>query len=321
MFTVAVPTKNRPDDVVRFLDSVACQTILPSKILIIDQSFEETQVDFAVKYPTLIIEYYHVPQITGLCAAKNFAVEHIEGEYIYFFDDDIILDNNFFEVINNHFKNFPRYYGICGRQKNSKSSKLKVFFFELFHIGAFRDIRKKCNSGYIKDSLVQTNVLPGGITAYRKQIFEKYRFDEILVKYCLGEDMDFSYRVSQEYSLAFATDALALHNHSIIGRYDPLEAFACKVAGYAYFYKKNVKKTFFHALAYFLVKTGIFFDACAYSAKHRNLDAFRGLRRGRRYLKNDFRDVPFIDYNKYWAAKEISEGRMPKIKRDTEDKK
>ena len=163
--------------------------------------------------------------------------------------------------------------------------------------------------------MTKTEILPGGITAYRREVFENFRFDEVLIRYCLGEDMDFSYRVGKQYSLAFATDATALHNHSPVGRYDAEESFACKVAGYAYFYGKNVEKTFRNALAYFWVKAGIFFDACAYSAKHRNLHAFRGLKRGRKYLKDDFRGVPFIDYDKYRKKKEISEeGKIPKTK-------
>lgn len=296
MFTVVVPTKNRPQDLSNFLNSVALQTLLPKKIVIVDQSNERSNVDFSSVYAGLNIEYLYSPELSGLCAAKNYGVGYMEGDYCCFFDDDIILDPDFFEKIFYHFGNNPQYYGICGRQKNSKSSRLKVIAFELFHTGPFRDKRKKCNSGYVKKALVSTSVLPGGITAYRREVFDKYSFDETLIKYCLGEDMDFSYRVSQEYLLAFATDALALHNHSAIGRYDALEAYACKVAGYAYFYKKNVKNG--HKLSLWLVNLGIVFDALVYSLKNHNLVAFRGIKKGKRYVKNNFQGVPFIAYKK-----------------------
>lgn len=293
MFTVVVPTKNRPQDLENFLNSVQKQTLLPQKIVIVDQSDIESSVDFSADYADLSIEYLYNPKLSGLCAAKNYGIKHMEGDFCFFFDDDIILDDNFFEVIIGHFHRNPNYHGICGRQKNSKSSKIKVFAFELFHRGPFRDIRKKCNSGYVKKAIVPTKILPGGITAYTREVLEKYSFDETLIKYCLGEDMDFSYRVSQEYPLAFAMDALALHNHSTIGRYDALESYACKVAGYAFFYEKNVKKG--HKLSRWLVNFGIVFDALTYSLKKRNLIALRGIRKGKQYVINGFAGVPFIE--------------------------
>lgn len=292
MFTVVVPTKNRPQDISNFLNSVQAQTTMPRKVVIVDQSDIESNMDFVAEYPNLNIEYLYNPNLSGLCAAKNYGIKYMEGEFCFFFDDDIILDSDFFEKIIKHFEKNPDYYGICGRQKNSKSSRLKVAAFEFFHRGPFHDIRKKCNSGYMKDPLVRTNVLPGGITAYRREILEQYSFDETLIKYCLGEDMDFSYRVSQKYPLAFATDALALHNHSAIGRYHVLESYACKVVGYDYFYKKNVKKG--HKLSLWLVNLGIIFDALVYSLKNHNVIAFRGIKKGKWYVRNHYKGVPFI---------------------------
>lgn len=292
MFTVVVPTKNRSQDLASFLSSVQVQTMLPYKVVIVDQSDVESDADFVAEYPNLHIEYLYNPSLSGLCAAKNYGIKHMAGEFCFFFDDDIILDSDFFEKIIGHFEKHPDYVGICGRQKNSKSSRLKVAAFEFFHRGPFRDIRKKCNSGYMKAPLVPTNVLPGGITAYRRKVLEQYSFDETLIKYCLGEDMDFSYRVSQKYPLAFATDALALHNHSVIGRYDALESYACKVAGYDFFYMKNVKKG--HKFSLWLVNLGIVFDALTYSLKNHNIVAFRGIKKGKWYVKNQYIGVPFI---------------------------
>lgn len=292
MFTVVVPTKNRPQDLANFLSSVQTQTTMPYKVVIVDQSDVKSDVDFVGEYPNLNIKYLYNPNLSGLCAAKNYGIKHMEGEICFFFDDDIILDSDFFEKIVNHFDRNPNYAGICGRQKNSKSSRLKVVAFETFHRGPFRDIRKKCNSGYVNVALVPTNILPGGITAYKREVLEQYSFDETLIKYCLGEDMDFSYRVSQKYPLAFATDALALHNHSVIGRYDVLESYACKVAGYNFFYNKNIKKG--HKLSLWLVHLGIVFDALAYSLKNHNIIALQGIKKGRQYVNNDFHGVPFI---------------------------
>lgn len=294
-FDVVIPTKNRPEDLKRMIASIEIQTQKPKRVVIVDQSLVIKEIFCSFHYEVI---HLHAHFVSGLTAAKNLGVSKCTSEVIHFFDDDIILDLDYFEKINNHLEVNPNIYGICGRQKNSKSSRFKLFMFSLFHRGRFTDVRKKCNSGFVNIPLVFTNILPGGITAYRKKVFEKYQFDEALIKYCLGEDMDFSYRVSQEYNLAFATDALALHNHSPIGRYDPKESFACKIAGYSYFYDKNLTKNTYNLLSYLWVLVGVYCDAFSYALCNLNLSSIKGLIKGHIYIRNKYKKVPFIDVNK-----------------------
>jgi GT2 family glycosyltransferase len=298
MISVVVPTKNRGDDLKNFCDSICRQTVLPDELIIVDQSECPQELDMNKLNALVSMKYIHDPNIRGLCAAKNVGIQYCNGDVIHFFDDDIILSQNYFEIIDKHFAEHPEYFGLCGRQQNSVSSKIKIVIFDLFHRGAFKDVRKKCNSGYQKECIVDTKILPGGVTAYRREVFQKYRFDEVLIGYCLGEDMDFSYRVSSVYKLGFAVDALVIHNHSTVNRYDPVETFACKIAGYSYFYRKNIEKNLFNKLSYLLVHIGILADACGYAVKNSNINSFRGLKKGRRYLREGFRGVPFIDYCK-----------------------
>lgn len=294
-FDVVIPTKNRPDDLNRLFESITKQIEKPARVVIIDQSdniaVQKESGDFEVNH-------VHAPYVSGLTAAKNLGVSYCNSEIVYFFDDDIILDPDFFQIMNSHFENDPEIYGMCGKQKNCKDSFINILFFSLFHIGAYKDIRRKCNSGYIKELLVKTNIISGGITGYRRKVFDDYLFDEGLVRYCLGEDMDFSYRVSRHHTICFATDALALHNHSQIGRYDAKESYACKVAGFSYFYDKNLTKTFFNKLSYSLVLVGIVVDALYYTISHFSMDALKGIIKGRKYVRGHYKNVPFIDVNK-----------------------
>lgn len=290
-FDVIIPTKNRPNDLMRLLDSIEEQTQLPQNVIIIDQSESFNEIEKKYHYK---ITHIHNKQLTGLTSAKNEGVRHSSSEILYFFDDDIILYKNFFEIINNQFSSKEDISGICGRQINSKSSRFKIFMFELFHRGCFKDIRKKCNSGYVKEELKETNILPGGITAYRKKIFNEFSFDEHLIKYCLGEDMDFSYRVGQKHKLAFSTTALAIHNHSTIGRYNAYDSFGCKVAGYSYFFHKNISKDAINYMAYCLVEIGVFFDAIQYALTRFDVNSIKGFINGLKMVHSKFKNVPFI---------------------------
>lgn len=294
-FDVVIPTKNRPEDLDRIIESINKSTELPCKVVIVDQS---NNIEKYIKSGRYVVLHLHDTNVSGLTAAKNKGISYCSSEIIHFFDDDIIVDPDYFQTIHNHFENNPQYVGISGRQKNSKSSRLKLMAFSFFHIGAFKDIRKKCNSGYVREKLVETNILPGGITAYKKAIFDEFVFDEALIKYCLGEDMDFSYRVSKKYKLAFATDALAFHNHSVIGRYDAAESFACKIAGYTYFFDKNMTNDIFDKIAYWQVIIGVIVDAVFYTVSKREMSALKGLRKGFKYIKGNYVGVPFLDVNK-----------------------
>ena len=40
-FTAVVPTKNREKDLLRFCEGLAAQTLLPDKLIIVDQSAEK----------------------------------------------------------------------------------------------------------------------------------------------------------------------------------------------------------------------------------------------------------------------------------------
>lgn len=290
-FEVIIPTKNRPEDLTRLLDSIDQQTELPVCVIIVDQSDDFCEIHKTHQFK---IKHLFNNKLTGLTAAKNYGIGYTSSEIIYFFDDDIILYPDFFEKINTYFSEHKDIAGICGRQINSKSSRFKLAMFNLFHKGCFKDIRKKCNSGYTTETLKVTNVLPGGITAYRRLVFDEFIFDENLIKYCLGEDMDFSYRVSSKYKLAFATTAHAIHNHSTIGRYNPYESFACKVAGYAYFFKKNVPQKWTNSLSYYWVETGVLFDAIQYMFTKKDTASIRGFIHGLRMVKDNFKNVPFI---------------------------
>jgi len=57
------------------------------------------------------------------------------------------------------------------------------------------------------NKLAFVKVLPGGCTAYLKEVFSRYLFDENLTEYAYMEDMDFSYRVSKKYRLLYQPEA------------------------------------------------------------------------------------------------------------------
>jgi len=295
-FSVIIPTKNRYPDLKKCVNSILESDSIPSEIIVVDQSDSFEDIVFEGYNQ---IKHIKDNEITGLCNAKNIGVENASYDILFFFDDDIIVYKDFFSTILKTFHENENIAGISGKQVNSKSSRLKVSAFNFFHRGPYKDIRKKFNSGFFKEDVIITNVLPGGVTAYRKKVFDDFSFDETLIKYCLGEDFDFSYRVSKKYSLALQQSARVIHNHSLSGRYDAIESFACKVASYYYFLVKNLNGTKKAKHYYNLVRAGLWFDAFFYMVTHFSFASFKGIRKGKKYIKSGLKNVPFINYEKF----------------------
>ena len=93
-FSVVIPTKNRPSELLRSFKAILKQTRLPDQIIIVDQSIPRNVLDKKIKAEAkkmnLIINYIHNQAIDGLVEAKAFAISLNRCDYISFFDDDII---------------------------------------------------------------------------------------------------------------------------------------------------------------------------------------------------------------------------------------
>ena len=62
--------------------------------------------------------------------------------------------------------------------------------------------------------------LPSGASIWRREIFNKFLFDDFFDGYSYLEDLDFSYSVAKEYKLAVLADAKYCHYPSPFGRVD-----------------------------------------------------------------------------------------------------
>lgn len=131
-FTAVVPTKNREKDLLRFCEGLAAQTLLPDKLIIVDQSAEKYRMEGINLPESVDVEHLYAPEVSGLCAAKNLAVRYAAGEYIFFFDDDIIPDKDFFEKIIGHFSGKPRNIRDLRAAEKQHFFPIQSVFFRFF---------------------------------------------------------------------------------------------------------------------------------------------------------------------------------------------
>ncbi len=247
-----IPTIDRPKDLADAVISVLNQKHPPNELIIIDQSVGRTSYDAVNKIydsfdisPSLI--YLHEPEVSGLIEAKQRGVQVAKGDIISFLEDDVVLHRQYFENAISIFKNNQEVLGCCGVMSNVHSGILYEYLFKLFHRGIFYDSR--LNMGKNRDCqgvgiLLQSRYLSGGISCYRKEVFERVDFDMVNDFFML-EDIDFSTRAADFFGdehFFISTNMCLDHNMSPINRARLKERWQRKLREYVTFYKKHSDK-------------------------------------------------------------------------------
>ena len=281
-FTVVICTYKRHDIIGKSLVSILQNSILPKKIIIVDQNYNDLtimkikKIFNNFKYKDFIILKNILKK--GLTKSKNISLKYCNTKYVFFIDDDIFIENfYFYKCINLIFK--KKATGVCGIISNYENCWIKNFFYYLFNFNIFRDnryyfinhLKLKKNSYYSK--IFQ---LPGGITCFDKKVFQKVSFDEKYLTHNY-EDVEFNIRLRKVFK------KLKLYIHLDAKATDGL--------------KKNVKenlflRVYFMRLLYLKNKKFLFFVCYNLS--------FLGI------LVANFFNLKFTDYKKIKKSLQIA---------------
>ena len=98
-FTVIIPVYNRPDEIRELMESLKEQTAKPFELLIVEDGSKD-RCDFLLdEYrPFFPIDYYY-KENGGRSEARNYGLARAAGDYLLFFDSDVILPPRYFEVL------------------------------------------------------------------------------------------------------------------------------------------------------------------------------------------------------------------------------
>lgn len=156
-YYIVIPAHNEETFIALTLQSLVEQTILPSKIVVVDDNStdktSEIIQEFAVKFPFISLikktsEAIHLPGSKVIQAFhKGFETLDENYDFIVKLDADLILPPNYFETITNIFKS---------------DSKIGM-------AGGFAYIEK--NGEWILENLTNKDHIRGAFKAYRKECF------------------------------------------------------------------------------------------------------------------------------------------------------
>lgn len=248
-FSLIICTFQRPDALVKLLDSVSEQTKYPDEILIIDGSTDNQTRDVLAEKNFRNTQYFKVLENQrGLTRQRNFGIKKVSGktEIICFLDDDVVLKMDYFENLLKTYIKYPHAIGVGGyiidavNWEENEEAAIGDFVYDGFKrkLGSRNLLRKKF--GLLSDTPpgimpkasngFSTGFLPpsgkvypvehfmGGVASYRKELFQKIRFSPYFEGYGLYEDMDFCLRASALGQLYVNTSAQLFHYHEESGR-------------------------------------------------------------------------------------------------------
>jgi GT2 family glycosyltransferase len=203
-FSVVICTYNRKDFIKNCLEKILNNSILPKKIIIVDQNYDSVTEHYAMQTFTkyLYKNYIIIKNIKkiGLTVSKNIALNYVKEKYVFFIDDDISISRHFFLNILISMKSTGA-TGISGVISNQNKSSFNIIAHLFFNHGPFRDNRYYFNNyKKFKDkpSLKKISQVPGGITCFISSIFKYIKFDEKLVTHNY-EDVDFCIRLKKMF--------------------------------------------------------------------------------------------------------------------------
>lgn len=270
--SVIICTRNRFDDFAKTLPSIAAQTRLPDELIVVDSSDEKKLEAYlnSLKLP-FPSRYLHTQP--GLTLQRNHGIHESKGDLIFFFDDDVDLDKNYFAEVEKIFASDMKHEigAVGGKIANHLPRNLRLriesilfssirFIFgavgtrngKFYPSGMPSHPHKNQASGFIE-------CLSGCCMAFRREVFEKAKFDEALARYGLMEDADISKQtLDAGYKIYYQTAAALIHNESPMNRLKVQQWAEMSVVNYDYLFRKSWAREKWRWLFYYWALIGLF---------------------------------------------------------------
>ncbi len=164
---VIIPTMGRPQFLLRVIEDLSLQNLLPKKVIVVEQnsdvdSLSELSELYSKTWP-FEVKHHFIHQ-TGACNARNLALEEVNSDWVFFADDDIRFESNLLEKVIDEIENL----GANSINMNCKQEGEKTIFKKMKQWGSF-----------------------GSGTSIVKSAFAKQCIFSLIYEHGYGEDADF----------------------------------------------------------------------------------------------------------------------------------
>lgn len=270
--SIILPTYNRPESLKDCISSIVEQTVMPNELIIIDDgNLSDIPLKNELSEAGVNCRYFK-KDVPGLTESRNTGIKLSTGEVVFFLDDDVVLFRNYLEEI------LGVYYqdkeeniaGVGGLIANIPPLKWYEYILNLYYIVFLNKGIKEgrvLRSGFCTElgitefrlkQVSRVDFLSGGVSSYRRKVLEEFSFTDKYREVALGEDKDFSLRVSKKYRLVANPHAKVFHYNSPEMRPDKRERGKKFVIGKYLIFKKLIKKRWWDWIFFYMPYSDMF---------------------------------------------------------------
>jgi glycosyltransferase involved in cell wall biosynthesis len=216
-FAIGVCTRNRPESLRKLINSLKVVSLENLTLLVCDSS-DDTQKkeNISVLDGYKLGEIKYIESTPGVALQRNKILDfsrELNIEILYFLDDDVEITENYFQSLNNKFKNDKQIAIIGAAVRNSPKSKTK-----------------KKHQGKLKKNGISHGVyslkgdhfvdwVPTLSMSIRLSLLQNLHFDERRKGNSLGEDVAFCIAASNFGKVLWTDSTSVFHGEDPYGRY------------------------------------------------------------------------------------------------------
>jgi GT2 family glycosyltransferase len=248
--SLIICTYERASSLQKLLVSVKKQSLYPNEIIVIDGSLGNMTKLMLEELNVSNLKYFRVDDNNrGLTKQRNFGIGQLNKscEIVSFLDDDTILDSQYFENLIATYKHKPNAMAVGGYITNEvkwekyDNHQLEYWFIYdrwvrkeplRFRVRRFLKLLPNTPPGIVPSAsngrsvsflppsgkIYPTELIMGGVSSFRKNVFNQIKFSSYFEGYGLYEDADFSIRVARLGECYINTRAKLEHHHDPLGR-------------------------------------------------------------------------------------------------------
>ncbi|MCK4437273.1 glycosyltransferase family 2 protein [bacterium] len=232
--SVIIATRNRKAELMCCLDSLLSQSVKTFELIVVDSSDDpsENTLREKIKNSDKRIQFTYICSTkVGLTFQRNLGIKKSHGDILIFLDDDTVLEKDYLQKHMETYENdsLGEIMGcsgvILGDKPYSSLGQLfrKIFLMTRPDVGSrilLSGFSTICAFDFLLSTIKEVEVCCGCNVSYRKEVFQRFLFDEQFKGYGFMEDKDFSCRVSRKFKLVVNPEIRLYHRASSLGRDD-----------------------------------------------------------------------------------------------------
>jgi glycosyltransferase involved in cell wall biosynthesis len=213
----------------------------------VDRSAEAVVTKLRARHPNLDLRY--LASDPGMTVQRNVGIDAALGEVVVFVDDDCTFEPGTIEALLSAYRD-PAVVGATGRCEAPLHAGLGTNPNSRLRWMMLGGGRQGTMSGFgvrrpIFDVEQPRDVefMPGPLMSARREVAAVVRFDERLTGYSLGEDDDFSFRLSRHGRIRYEPLARVTHHELGWSQMDQREIDRRRIVDRTYLFRKNFPQT------------------------------------------------------------------------------